>query len=586
MPRISLGYLPESRVIRWGIPILLLICGLILLFYRLDQRALYESGEARYPLAVLMMKIRQNWMVPYRRGSVWMNKPPLNMWLIHLAGLSWGGIDEWTARLPSASAALGTVMLTFWWGKRLGGTLFGGLAGFILLTSGQFLIMGRTSYTDQLFTFFFTLSLVTFYAVYHGWWQERAWWLMYVALGLATLAKGPVAVVLCFSVICMYLILERDLSALGKMRWISGLLIYLAITLPWYLGVLVWYGESPWPGIYDIVWPYQSGKARLPWYYYGFYLVTFPLSFAPWSLFLPGLPLVWRRYRDEGNRIPPALRFAATWFVVIFMVLSLANAPHRKRPYYVLPILPPASIMVAYVWKYLIAAGRECPKWFHRYLRVICFIMLAVGTAILITVAIEGLRVTGPIFEVTQPLASIALALLPVVLLLALREVRRRRYLQTVAAFGVVFFWFWLWAILFYEPTRDYHRSAQVIGTSLRQVVPKGSEVWLYGLFSDSISFYFGRDMRPLSSLGPVDRRVNEDAPLYFLAEERAVNDVLARYEGRVKACTRFSYSRRKWILVLLTNRSCHQPGEERPLSHRQIRPGVQKDIISGRRYI
>ena len=517
-----------------------------------------------------------------------MNKPPLNMWLIHLAGLIWGGIDEWTARMPSASAALGTVMLTFWWGRRLGGTLFGGLAGFILLTSGQFLIMGRTSYTDQLFAFFFTLSLVTFYAVYNGWWQERAWWLMYVALGLATLAKGPVAVVLCFAVICIYLTLERDLSALGRMRWISGLIIYLAITLPWYLGVLVWYGESPWPGIYDIVWPYQSTKGRLPWYYYGFYLVTFPLSFAPWSLFLPGLPLVWLRYRDEGRRVPPALLFAATWFVLIFMVLSLANAPHRKRPYYVLPILPPASIMVAYVWKYLIPTGRECAQWFHRYLRVICSMLLVLGTAVVIIVAMEGLglRAAGPIFGVTQPLAPIILTLLPVVLLLALREVRRRRYLQTCAALSVAFFWFWLWAIRFYEPTWDSHRSAQVIGTSLRQLIPKGNEVWLYGLFSDSISFYFGQDIRPLSNLGPLDRRVNEDAPLYFLAEEQAVNDVLARYGDRINACTKFSYSGRKLVLVLLTNRSCSQTGQEQPLSHRQIRSGVQKDILSEARYI
>ncbi|MEE9182341.1 MAG: glycosyltransferase family 39 protein, partial [candidate division NC10 bacterium] len=163
-PGVSWGWIPQGRLFRWGIPSLLLICGLTLLFYRLDQLALLGSGEAKYPLAVLMMEIRDNWMVPFRRGDVWLNKPPLTMWLIHVTALLGGGIDEWTARLPSASAALGTVLLIFWWGRRLGGTLFGGIAGFVLLTSGHFLVMGRTSYPDQVFTFFFTATLLAFYA--------------------------------------------------------------------------------------------------------------------------------------------------------------------------------------------------------------------------------------------------------------------------------------------------------------------------------------------------------------------------------------------------------------------------------------
>ncbi|MFQ5992768.1 MAG: ArnT family glycosyltransferase, partial [Nitrospiraceae bacterium] len=579
--------LPQSRVVRWGIPSLLLICGLILLFYRLDQRALYESMEARYPLAVLMMEIRDNWMVPYRRGAAWMFKPPLNVWLIHLAGLVWGGIDEWTARFPSASATLGTVMLIFWWGKRLGGTLFGGIAGFVLLTSGHFLIMGRTSFTDQVFTFFFTLSLVAFYAVYHRWWGERAWWLMYAAMGLATMAKGPMGLLLSIAVILTYLAIEKDLSALYRMRWISGLMIYAAITLPWYLGVFLLYGVSPWPGLFDILWSYQpsmKGLQRLPWYYYGFYCVTFPLSFAPWSLFLPGLAAVWRRYRNGGNGIPPALRFAAIWFLVIFVAFSLANTPHRRRPYYVLPILPPASLMIAYVWQYLISAGKESAQWFHRYLQVICSILLALGIGVVIIVALGGFDFAWPFVEVTQPLvASVALTLLPLVLLVAVREVRRRRYLRTFGALAVAFFWLWLWAIRFYEPTLDSHRSAQVIGASLRQLLPKESEVWLYGFFSDTISFYFGRDMRPIANLAPLDRRVTEDAPLYFLAEERAVRDILTRYAGRVVACGSYSYSGRELMLVLLTNRSCHPTGGGAFLPRTQV---SRNDILRGRRSI
>ena len=562
-PGVSWGRIPQGRLFRWGIPSLLLICGLTLLFYRLDQIALLESGEAKYPLAVLMMKIRDNWMVPFRRGDVWLNKPPLTMWLIHGTALLGGGIDEWTARLPSASAALGTVLLVFWWGRRLGGTLFGGIAGFVLLTSGHFLVMGRTSYPDQVFTFFFTATLLAFYAVYHGWWDEKAWWVMYAAMGLATMVKGPIGLLLPIPVMVAYLIIQKDRGALQRMRWVSGLMIYVAITFPWYYGVPLWYGVSALPGIVDMIRPYQASIRDVPWYIYGLYIVSFPLSFAPWSLFLPGLYPAWRRYAKEEKKVPDGLRFATVGWLLLFLVFSFAK---KKRAYYLLPLLPASAVMVAYVCAYLMSIEEQSPKWLHRYLQGVLSTLLALAIGLMGLLALQGMGLTERLLRVMQPLAaSVFLILLPVCLLLGLRRIRQHRYLPTFGVLGVGVFSFWLWAIVFYAPAWDKDWSAKVVGTSLQKMVPPGTDVWMYKHQSDSISVYFGRDIRPLTNLDPVGDPVQRKVPVYLLAHEGHIGYIFGRYPGLFRVCERFYYRKSPVSLVFLTNQRCPPPRKETP---------------------
>ena len=52
--------------------------------------------------------------MPHLNGEIYSQKPPLLFWLINLSSLVTGGeVTEWSARLPSALAALATILLTF-----------------------------------------------------------------------------------------------------------------------------------------------------------------------------------------------------------------------------------------------------------------------------------------------------------------------------------------------------------------------------------------------------------------------------------------------------------------------------------------
>jgi 4-amino-4-deoxy-L-arabinose transferase-like glycosyltransferase len=76
-----------------------------------------------------------------------------------------------------------------------------------------------------------------------------------------------------------------------------------------------------------------------------FYLANFPASFLPWSLFLPGAMVYgyfeWRELKRNE------VLFVFTWFIVIFLFLSLSLA---KRNLYLLPLYPVASLIVSKLW--------------------------------------------------------------------------------------------------------------------------------------------------------------------------------------------------------------------------------------------
>ena len=544
--------------LRWAIPGVLLCCSALVLFYRLGQLSLWESDEARFALKALMMQETGNWLIPIRKGQVWLNKPPLHMWLINLVALVGGGINEFTARVPSAVAAMGTVLLTFWWGWRSGGSLFGAMAGFILLTSGHFLIMGRYNLPEQALTFFVTLALVSFYAGYHGWLGKGAYYTMYAALGFATLTKGPAGALLPLLVILAYLAIRRDLTAVRRMQWASGLLLYAGIALPWYAVVSVGYGQSVQPALFgEIIKAVLASRGHMESWY--FYLWTFPLSFAPWTLFLPGLLVVWQWRGRHGGGVPDSLSFAGIWWGVTFLVFSVAG---QKRSYYLLPLFPAAAFLVASVWAHLVTFGEKCERWFRRYLGVVLVVVLAFAVFLIGSMGLEGLGLAKGMIPVTESkIAAFFLILILPPLFQAVLCGVRQQFLWAFCTFGVAILWFVLFGIRFHAPTRDIW-TAKSIGITMKELVGGKGEVWAYGLYSDGISFYFGRDIPPLEDTVQVDGRLRQGLPLYVLSDQRLAQNLQGRYPAMNKVCREFYYRKRDMHLILLTNQDCPEKAQ------------------------
>ena len=82
-------------------------------------------------------------------GEAYTQKPPLYYWLVSVASLVPGQVEEWTARLPSALAGVGTLILTLLLGRRLFGPRTALLGAALLLTSYKFVHLSRRAQAES-----------------------------------------------------------------------------------------------------------------------------------------------------------------------------------------------------------------------------------------------------------------------------------------------------------------------------------------------------------------------------------------------------------------------------------------------------
>src|SRR5262249_50767994 len=134
------------------------------------------------------------------------DKPVLLYWL-QICAYACLGVTEGAARLPSALAALATVLLTYELGRRLFDATTGLLAGLILASTLLFCASAHFANPDALLNACTVLTMLLFWQG-HALGRLRFGWLG-LSTGLGALAKGPVGLMLPALVGGVFLIWER-----------------------------------------------------------------------------------------------------------------------------------------------------------------------------------------------------------------------------------------------------------------------------------------------------------------------------------------------------------------------------------------
>src|SRR6202789_3614830 len=173
-------------------------------------------------------------VTPILYGKPWLAKPALYYWRA-MSFYKELGVSDWTARLPSSSATLALVILVFLHMRRFrpGGHLDAALITTSCIAIASF---ARGASTDMQLAAPFCIGMLGWYAWYE---TGKKFWLfdLYFFGAAATLAKGPIAPFLALSIILLFVGLRREWSVLRRTIWIPGILLYLAMVLPWYIAV-------------------------------------------------------------------------------------------------------------------------------------------------------------------------------------------------------------------------------------------------------------------------------------------------------------------------------------------------------------
>ena len=184
-----------------------------------------------------------DWLTPHFNYEPRFQKPALYYWLA-AAAFAVTGPSEFAARLWSALAGLGLVLVIAACGRRWFDEATGLLAGAIAATSFGYFALARMALPDLPLAFFITLAIwAAFVATLERERHPRRWLLLAAAAAaLGFLTKGPLALIMPALVVVPILLIERRSFNVRCADVLLALLLFLAIALPWYAAMWMRHG--------------------------------------------------------------------------------------------------------------------------------------------------------------------------------------------------------------------------------------------------------------------------------------------------------------------------------------------------------
>ncbi len=313
---------------------------LVILLANLGGAALFEPDEGRNAEKAREILALNDWVTPHHNFLPTLDKPMGFYWPVALS-FKLFGITEWAARLPSALAALGCLLLVYRFARLQWGPQAALWSCLVLVSSVEFFIFARLVIFDMSLTFFLALALFSFHSAAGAQDSRRRLIhssIMYGAIAVGTLIKGPIAVVIPGMVVFIYALATRQWALLSPLSLLRGALIFFVIVAPWYI-----WTEAKNPGYlryflleeHFLRYLTPQFNRREGWYY--FFLVL-AAGFSPWSLLLPQMAISYYRRNFDRTKL-----FLALWTILPFIFFSLSRS---KLPQYILPIFPALALLM------------------------------------------------------------------------------------------------------------------------------------------------------------------------------------------------------------------------------------------------
>jgi len=471
---------------RWPpVPLLAGLCA-FLFFYGLGAGELYKTESLRAIVAAEFLR-SGDWVVPRLYGEPLLTKPPGAYAAIALASWPFGGVTEWTARLPSAAAATLVVFLVHNCFRRHFGALGGLVAAAVLPASMMWLAAAPSAEIDMLQLAWVAGAVLCFVRAVER--REtggrRAEWL-WLQAALLCVAGGALtkwtAPAFFYLMAIPFLLWRRRLSLLWSWPHLLSVLVAILPCLAWTAAVVCRVGWGP---LTDTV-SREALQHLSPLHHARPYpwgeVVTFPLLFLaanlPWSgaallTLHPGFARLWD---ERGRRLLQALH---CWVWPNLLFWSVVPGHHFRHG---LPLQPGLAGLAAMAWIAWLTGRWRWP--------------------------LPGLK-AGRVF----------------VGLLAAWLVVKVAYVQVIV------------------PDREGGRSARATAARIAALVPEGDVLYLCDLKDEGILFYYGRparrvgSLRDLAGMGkPVycvltveEWRARPGAALLWLRDEQGDPMVLAR---------------------------------------------------------
>jgi len=328
---------------------LLVAIAMVVFLAGAGKTALTDKEESRYALVAKNMVDSGDYLRPHTvidegNEKPYFDKPPLYFWLTAISFKVFGTDNlTFSARVvPAVGAALALVAVYL-----VASAMFNHILGLVstacMLTMAMTIWFGKYVRMDIYLAAFIGFALWAFIKGYQRPEKKRWFILMYLALALGFLTKGPIAIVIPAAVIVIFLLLQRRMGLIWRMRLILGVAILIVLVGPWFVYMMVEY-KTYFQEFFIRHNALRFCQSKLFGHDESF--VRYPLvilgCLLPWT---GGTILACARYaggafKRNGNDWQSQFLLIWAGFVLVFFAVSAT-----RRVNYILPALIPLALL-------------------------------------------------------------------------------------------------------------------------------------------------------------------------------------------------------------------------------------------------
>lgn len=312
--------------------------------FNLGGRNLSSPDEGRYAEIPREMVASGDYVLPRLDGILFFEKPPLLYW-VEAAAIKVFGLEEWSLRLGPVLFAVFGCWLVFAAARRFHGTAVGVVSALILATTLLYYGLARFLVIDMMVSVLIATTLFLFIlGAEEPVPRRRRWYFrsVYVAAALAIMAKGLIGVLLPGLVGLVWIALTGRWRLVREILIPSGIILFLAIALPWHIAAALRHGDFLW--FYFVHEQFLRFTTKIhnragPFLYF---IPVVYFGFLPWTGYLwhgvkEAMPKSWAGRADK-----PVELFLLLWVGLLFLFFSVSDS---KLLTYILPIFPALAVL-------------------------------------------------------------------------------------------------------------------------------------------------------------------------------------------------------------------------------------------------
>jgi 4-amino-4-deoxy-L-arabinose transferase-like glycosyltransferase len=303
----------------------------------------FAQFNARFGLFTKNMYLHGLSFFPTTYGNPYPDYPGLPIVLIVLVSKLFGGVNLLTAILPTAIASTLTLIFTYKIAA-LQNRRWGWFGALFALFTYQFTSEARMISFDQYIVLAATLTFWLVYSANHARQKTRLYWLPCVFI-FGFFCRGPIGLVIPAGVMCFYFLLNQNWPSLIKHAIIAAITLTACLAALLLMAKLQGGSTFVKSVLQSQIFGRVAGTSQHGFGFYwtrsiGNYMITMPIAFAAMIILAKSLI----KPTTEPLKLMQQL---SAWALLIMIAMSI---PAQKKLRYILPIVPPMSLISAYLF--------------------------------------------------------------------------------------------------------------------------------------------------------------------------------------------------------------------------------------------